>query len=824
MGRTAPTQLTRFIGRQEALAAVQRLLAGSRLITLIGPGGSGKTRLAAEVSRRVANEYTGGIAWVDLAPISEESLVARRAAAGLGLPRQVGRPSLEALLDALEGQNLLLVIDNCEHLITACAGLADALLRRCPDLQILVTSREPLALPGEQIYHLPALSYPTAAEMAALPAAGALKASVLERLAAYEAILLFVDRAAAVQPAFSLTGENARAVATICRRLDGMPLAIELAAARINVLTPGEIAGRLDDRFSLLRANHRGAVVERHQTLRGVMDWSHDLLPAAEQILLRRLSVFAGCFTLPSVEQVCGGNGLEEKSLLDHLSALINKSLVQAETAFEGAARYDMLESIRQYAAEKLDRSGEKSAIQDRFLFCYLRLVEEVEAKLIGPYQELWLNWLEEESVNIRAALAWALASGRLEEGLRITIALYNLWTIRDLVDEGLAWLERLLAQGEGIVSDLVHIIALAQASFLSGFHGNWESQEAYGNRAAALAEALGDQGKPALVWAHSAKGYAARALGDYETEYAFALKALQLNRELGRTLELGISLTTSSFTAMALGRLEEARVLLDEGLPLVRQIGNPYRIAMALNFAGDLARCLREFERARSAYEESLGILRSIQAVRDTASSLHNLGHAVLHLGEVEKAHPLFLESMASHKEQGNRPGMTECLLGFAALAVVSDLPAEGARLLAAAAKIGGEHITFRWAATRGEYEHYLARARAALSEDEFVSAKAAGEQMTLEQAVQEAEVIAHQAAAARQRRRDLDELTPREREVAALIARAKTNEQIAAELVLSKRTVEKHIANIRAKLDFSERAQIVRWAIESGLVDFST
>jgi DNA-binding CsgD family transcriptional regulator len=285
----------------------------------------------------------------------------------------------------------------------------------------------------------------------------------------------------------------------------------------------------------------------------------------------------------------------------------------------------------------------------------------------------------------------------------------------------------------------------------------------------------------------------------------------------------LGLALSLYSVPAMAVGKYEMAREMLDEGLALLRETGDAYRIAMALNYCGDLARCEEDWERAQKAYEEGISLLREIDAVRDLASLLHNLGHTCLHLGDVAGAQDLFNASMASHQKQGNRPGMAECLIGFAGLVIVSDLPAVGARLLAAAAALGGRQVTSRWAATRLAYEHYQARAGAGLTERRFQAELAAGRALSLEQAVAYAQDVARRSAVAQKARRKLDALTPREREVAALIAQARPNGEIAEELVVSKRTIEKHISNIRSKLGFTQRAQIVRWAIESGLVNGS-
>jgi non-specific serine/threonine protein kinase len=429
------------------------------------------------------------------------------------------------------------------------------------------------------------------------------------------------------------------------------------------------------------------------------------------------------------------------------------------------------------------------------------------------------LDWLEGEYGNIRAAIAWSLESGRTEAGLRITNAIYQFWTIRDYVQEGLTWVERLLAQaGEG-VSALVRARALAYASFLAGFRGHTALQLEYGHKAAALAAAAGEEGKSALAWALAGQAYGARAAADYQTEFALCQRVIQLYRELGDSYLLGVSLSTYSFTAMSLGKYDEARAMLDEAIPLLRPLGDPYRMAMALNFSGDLARLEQNYARAATAYEESAALLRGLGAVRDLASALHNLGHTCLHRGEVERAHTLFSESMAAQLAQRNTQGVAECLIGFAAMAAVCNLPAAGARLLGAAVAMGGEYVASAWAATSMEYEHYLARIRAGLTNTEFQAETEAGYAFSLEQAVEYAQNLPLKAAA-RATRTKPGELTAREREIAALIGQGRSNGEIAEELVVSKRTVEKHIGHILGKMGFTTRAHIVRWAIEARLV----
>jgi non-specific serine/threonine protein kinase len=807
---TIPTTLTSFVGRKHDLAEVRRFLVSSRLLTLTGAAGCGKTRLALRVAPELHRHYADGVHWVELARLADGPLLPQAVAKVLHVREQHGRSTVEGLFDALQDKQLLLVLDNCEHVLNACVELVERLLV-ATEVRILATSREPLGVSGELRYPLPPMALPP---MVALPP---------DEMAQFDAIQLFVERARAILPNFALTPENAAAVASICHHLDGLPLAIELASAHVNVLTVEQIAARLDDRFSLLAAASH-VTQSHHRTLRTAIDWSYDFLSTAEQVMLRRLSVFAGGCTLATAETICAGDGVEREQVLKLLSALVHKSLVVAHTLQPGEARYSLLETIRQYAQEKLLASGEQSAVHDHHLHCFLQLAEETVPKLRGHYQQLWLDWLEGEYDNIRAAMAWSLESGHSEAGLRITNAIYQFWTVRDYVQEGLGWVERLLAQADERISVVVRANALAYASTLAGFRGNTAAQIRYGQQAGVLAEAAGEAGKLALAWALAGQMWAAWAAGDYQSVFTLGKRGIQLYREVGDRYNLGVSLSTTSFMAMSVGNYDEARAMLDEGLPLLRELGDPYRIAMALNFSGDLARCERKYAQAQTAYEESISLLRDIGAVRDLASALHNLGHTCLHQGNLERTHALFSESMAIQLAQRNTPGVAECLIGFAALAVVCNLPAASARLLAAAVAIGGERVATAWAATRMEYEHYLALVRASLSETEMEAEQATGRTFSLEQAVEHAQQLPLKAPAAQKARNKLDELTVREREVAARVAQGKSNGEIADELVVSKRTVETHIANILSKLGATNRAQIVRWAIEAGLVKSTT
>ncbi len=800
-----PLQLTTFVGRERDLVEVKLLAASTRLITLTGTAGCGKTRLALRVAADMSGQYTDGVCWVELARLVDASLVLQAVARAVNVVEQPGRRLLDGLLDALGDKQLLLVLDNCEHLLSACSQLVETLLT-LPNLVILTTSREPLGVTGEILYPVPPLPLPPAD----LP---------VNDLAQYDVIRLFVERVRATRPMFELTPANAAVVATICRHLDGIPLAIELASARVNVLTVEQIAARLDDRFKLLAPAPR-LTRSHHHTLYAAIDWSYDLLSRSERLLLQRLAVFGADFTLDVAGAVCAWGEVERAQTLDLLASLVNKSLIVAQTLHSSEARYALLETIRQYAREKLMASGELSLVRDRHLQYYLPLIEETAPKLLGPYQRMWFKWFDSEYDNIRDALAWALASRRIEMGLRLTNAIYQFWEIRNFRQEGLAWFERLLAQAGEEISLTVHASACTYAAFLADFVGNASAAIEYGQRGVKLAEAAGEEGKPILGFALGGLGAGMKAAGDYQAVFDLQTRFIEIFRPLGDAYAyyLGMGLLVQGQTALTLSKYGAARPLLDEALTLARQGGDTYRIALALNYLGDLARCEQNYDQAQAPYEESLALLRNLGAERDVASVLHNLGHTYLQLGAVERAQNCFVESMSIHQAQQNRAGMTECLIGFAAIAVTSGLPAVGVRLLAAMKALASERAMAEWAATRVAYETTLALAQARLTEAEFRAEQAAGPILSLEQAVKVGLNLPRPSPADLQ---PSQKLTRRESEVAALVGRGLTNSEIAAELILSKRTVEHHVANILAKLGFTNRVQIVRWAIDCGLAE---
>ncbi len=816
-----PVQLTSFIGREREISDIQCLAGSARLVTLTGVGGSGKTRLAIQVANGLSNTFADGVWFVELAPLHEPELIPQLVAHTLGLHPPADQPVMESLLFFLRTRQLMLVLDNCEHLSDACAHFARELLSQAPELRILATSREALAIPGEMIYPVSGLSRPDPKDEALSVKRGA---SHIQVLMDYEAVRLFVERVRAISPDFNLTPENAQSVVEICRRLDGLPLALELAGARANVLTVQQIAERLEDRFTLLTSGMRRGIDPRHHTLRAAIDWSYDLLKVEEQALLRRISVFeAGC-SLELFEALYSGELPPEESILDLITSLVNKSLVVADTAGRAQVRYRLLETIREYLLEKLDQAGEAATWRDRHLTLILTRAEEAAPKLVGAYQQLWLNWLEEEKDNFRAALAWALESGQIETGLRIAIDIARFWEIRGYIPEGMAWIERLLAWTDDSLPLIVRAQALVYASFMAMFLGNTSASSAYGKEAATLAEGAGDEGNPVLILALSGLDSAARMAGDYQTAFKHGERVIQLLRASPKpSFFLGMGLLAHGDVALELGAYDAARAALDEGLALAREDGDAFRMAHAFNSFGDLARYQGNFAEAANAYEKGVALLRELGAQHDLAAIVRNLGRACLHLGDIERARALFLESLSLHQAELNRPGMAESLNGLAAAAIVGGMPTAGTRLFAAAEAIRGQRAGSVWPAKRMEVDRYLDQARARLPEAEFQSEQAAGRAMSLEQAIEYARNLPLSPEVAPASVAISEGLTSREQEIAELIAKGSSNREIAGRLVISPRTVEKHIGNILSKLGLTSRSQIVRWFMKRGVTQTS-
>lgn len=647
-----PLQLTSFIGRERELADVRRLFSTTRLLTLTGPGGCGKTRLALQAAAELVDEFPDGVWFVELAALTDDVLVTQAVAPTVGVREESGRPLALTLADAVRSRRLLLVLDNCEHLIDASARLTEALLLASPGLRVLTTSREPLGISGESTYRVPSLAMPDPT-----------RTIVLRDLSHAEATRLFIERAATHQPGFKLTDADASAVAEICRALDGLPLAIELAAARVSVLPIGEIAARLDRRFSLLTGGRRTAD-RRQQTLRATLDWSHDLLDERERILFRRLGAFSGGFTLEAAEQVCA-NGLPPDAILDLLGSLINKSLVvPAEEA--GSVRYRMLETVRAYAIEKLHADDDTADVRSRHRAWFVTLAERSEPRL-SVRDVFTLNRLESDHDNLRAAFDNALTSNDAETALRIAISVSLLWVVRGYWTEGRQRLEAALAAAPMIAIRL-HAAGLYWLGILAMYQGDYDHAHIYAEAALALRRDLDDP--IGVARSLITLGNLAYQRGHYAPAQQFHEQSLALARQTGaRVVEAG-ALLNLGIVADHRGDYQQAGELCQEALCLFRDLGDRYGLAATLSMLGTLASDQGRYEEAEPLLEEALAIQRELRDRRGTAASLSHLGRIARERGQPARAHELYEESLVMARDTGNRSRIAMLLISLGRIA----------------------------------------------------------------------------------------------------------------------------------------------------------
>jgi non-specific serine/threonine protein kinase len=680
-----PLQLTSFIGREREIAEIEERMKQARLLTLTGAAGSGKTRLAIHVAARLADDYTDGVCWVELAALSDPALMPQTIAAMLGVREQPNRALTETLRDYLRPRQILLILDNCEHLVAACATLADALLRACPGLKMLATSRQSLGVNGEAIWPVPPLSIPNA-----------IGSSPAEELIRFEAARLFIERASAVRPRFALTEQNAPVVAQICRRLDGIPLAIELAAARLKALSVEEIAARLVDCFRLLTVGGR-AEMPRHQTLRAAVDWSHDLLTEPERALMRRLSVFAGDFTLEAAEAVfgCGLQGEGGEDALDLLSSLVDKSLVVVAAERAGESRYRLLETMRQYGRERLSESGETAEVQLRHLSFFLKLAEMIEPEINMGERDPWLARLESEQGNLRAALRYAVELGEMESKMRLAGSLFWFWFHRGYWSEGREWLK---------------------APRLS---------EAHGVSKRARAKALFGEGT--LAWAQGDAGAAGSQL----------VESVAVWRELDDPLGLAYALQFLGMSVIGQGDVMQAHALEEESVAIFRTGADQFGLATSLSSLGVALLVQGEYVAARSYFDESVIVFRAIGDEWGVALPLRNLGIAALRQGDYKQAAEFARESLRALRGPQEKWFISRSLETLAeALAMQGDC-ARAARLFGASEAMREEIGASVLAFYRADYDSGVAATRAGLSEEALWKSWDAGRVMTPAEAV---------------------------------------------------------------------------------------
>jgi predicted ATPase/DNA-binding CsgD family transcriptional regulator len=815
-----PVSLTACIGREGEIAAVRCLLATIRLLTLTGAPGVGKTRLALEVAAGLGDAFRDGVWLVELAPLADPALVPQAVATVLGVREQPGRTVPDALADALRAQRMLLVLDNCEHLVDACANLANVLLRACPNLVILATSREPLGIAGETAWRVPSLALPGVGDRDTVRHGDA------PALGAFAAVQLFVERARAARPDFTLTALHAPAVARICRRLDGIPLALELAAARVMALSVAQIADRLDDRFSLLTGGNRTAL-PRQRTLRATVDWSYGLLSEQERALLRRLAVFAGGWSLEAAEVVCAGEGLDSSEVIDLLQHLVDRSLVVAEEHADGTNRYRMLEMLQQYAQERLFECGEADGARRQHAACFLALAERAEAELRGPREISWSARLEAENENLRAALRWVIDRGEAEQALRLGSALWRFWSVRGHLIEGLVWLEQALtldgASGSGATVDTLRARAgaLNAAGNLAWARGEQARAVAFHEEGLALRRRLGDTAGEALAL-HNL-GTSCRSLGDRALARACFDESLTLFRNLGDTRSAGLALLNLGRLSHDEGDQERARTLFMEALAHFQAVGSAQAVATVLNRLGEVARDRGDFSAAVRFHGEALSRHRGRGDPWGIGLTLTFLARVAMLQRDPIQAMTLTRQSLRSLKGVGADRDTATALVVAATVACATEQASIGAQLLGAVARaypdgsaIGPEQAIF---------EQALVVTRAVLGEDAHEHAWTKGQRLTLDEAIDVALSMAEAASpaaselAGRPASPPVGALTRREREVAAWIARGLTNRQIADELVISEMTADSHVSHILRKLGFRSRAQVATWAVERGL-----
>jgi non-specific serine/threonine protein kinase len=676
-----PYQLTSFVGREQEIAQLVELVTANRLVTLTGAGGAGKTRLAIEVASRLVDAFPDGVWLVELAALSDPRLVPQAVAQALALPEQPTRPVMETLSDYLASKKLLLVLDNVEHLLEACVHLVDEIVRRSPDIAVLVTSRERLGITGELTYRVPSLTVP-----------GTNETLTPEIVSPYEGVRLFVERAKLLRPDFDVTTENTAAVASICARLDGMPLAIELAAPRLRSMSVEELSQRLDQRFALLTDRSLMAL-PRHRTLRSMIDWSYDLLTEVEQAMLRRVSVFAGGWTLAASEHVCTGDGIEKSDTIGLLTSLADKNLIITEE-HEGATRYRMLETIRQYALSRLDETDEEAQWRNRHFAWVLALAEESFQPLRAREQRQWLDRIARELDNFRAALGWATEQ-KLSAAFQIVPENYRSWVRRVHVAEAREWFSRLL---DAIPRDQAKwdrgrvLRALAQLALRQG---DLDGAERFYQESVALLGELDDARGP--VYLQTGQALLEMVRGQYADAEPLLEKCADLARTLGETFLLAVNLVNLAIVVHSRGDGERATSLFEESLTLARDVGDVFLESHILSYKG------------RAEHSD----------------------------GDLVSAEASFVESLAIARELADPFATMWALERFAELAAAKHAHERAARILGAAARMREERGLRIPPHEEHEHKRVVEATRAALGDDALDQAWREGSAMELEEAV---------------------------------------------------------------------------------------
>jgi len=857
-----PGQLTSLVGRERETAIACTLLRrpGVCLLTLTGTGGVGKTRLALQMAYELNEDFANGICFVSLAPLSNPILVMPTIAQALGLTEKADQSPLEQLKIYLQDKHLLLLLDNFEQVAEAATYLVE-LLQTCPHLKALVTSRALLHVRGAYEFFVPPLTLP---DLKRLPDS--------EVLSQNEAVALFVQRAQAIKNDFQINDINAGFIAEVCVQLDGLPLAIELAAARIRLFSPQKLLERLEHRLQVLTGG-ADDLPERQQTLRNTLQWSYDLLDANEQRLFRLLSLFVGGCTIEAIEAITYTPSGRAIQVLDGVTSLLNNHLLYQQEQSDGEARLMMLETIHEYGLEALAESGEMEESQQAHAAYYLTLAERSDLELRSVRQPEWLDRLKREYENLRVALKWSQDNSKVELGLRLAGALGLFWYMRGYLSEGRAWLEELLScdsKSGNVVSTDIRAKALNSVGMLVAEQGDYGRAALLVEESMGLFQALGDKrGRAAAL---NIRGIVAKLQGNYTYSVTLYEESLSLQREMGNKRGIAVALNNLAAISQEQGNYKRALELGEESLTIKRASGDKHSIAQSLVNLGDLARKQGDAARASLLVEESLQLFRELEDTRGIALALNNLGeverdlgsyaHAtealetsivlyrelgnkwgialalcslgdvMLAIGELDRAKAIYKESLALSQVENNIVGVIACLNGIAGVAA-----AHGEPLLAA--RIWGMAETQRSAVgvliSPGEHTHYerlVTAARVLIGERAFASAWAEGRTMTLEQTFAMLEQVTlaarsippvPQSTSAMKPSLSLPypkDLTTREVEVLQLLSAGLTSAQIAAQLVISLLTVNTHVRSIYSKLGVTSRSAATRYAIEHMLV----
>ncbi len=750
-----PERRTSFIGRSKELKTITHLISHNQLVTLTGVGGVGKTNLTLQVGQALLSDFPDGVWFIELAPVTDPDLIWQTAVYALGLRETSNRPLPELLLNFLRKKQCLLIVDNCEHLLQAAAIFVEKVMQACPHVKILTSSREQLAIEREIQFQVPPLTFPDKTQQ-----------PTLAEWAHYDAVRLFVERATAVLPNYRVTTDNFHPLIQICQQLDGIPLALELAAARVNLLTTKQIAERLSDRFRLLNKGSKIAL-PRQQTLRALIDWSWDLLTTSEQELLQRVSVFIGGAGLEAVEGVCAGNGLDVHNILDLLTELTNKSLIVAQRTPGKPTRYQLLETIRQYAQEKLTASGQQDALRQHHLNYFQQVATALQQVLVGPDQVACINQLERELDNIRAALTWAQVTDNAA-GVQLITTMWRFWDSR-YAKEGEVWLAELLGTTAFVSPDIKAKAYWVRARF--NFHmADFDNTRTMIQKSLALYETLEnpawiarcrvfmslfiewEKSQPVLLESLSQfrklgddlgvaetllwLGYFEGEQNNYEQANAYLQESLSLYRELGHLIGMADTLNFLAEHAIWKGDYVGARPILDEGLAIEESLGS-IRSSNTLRRLGLLHYRLGEYHQAKTYLEKSLALSQRTGEFHTSCWALADLGYVYLRDGSLTKANRTFIKSLRQFKELGNKDGLCFTLEGLASLAVSQRQAVRAIQLFAWANELRAVMQNPRPLVEEADVKQDLSTVKEMTDEETYAAAYTVGQVMTLEEAI---------------------------------------------------------------------------------------